>query len=686
MKNKLSKILPIVKTGYDWKYCSIGGVTRVRIESGEDIAHLGELDEKMWTVLSCPVKGLEFNERTLALMDSDNDNRIRVHEVVAAAQWLCRVLVNADLLKQGSSELNLSDINVENAEGKELREMATHILETLGKPSFSLTLSDLEDYRKLVDERIKVEFENRTAVAIEQPYGEASEALLAAVSKLRDKVNDFYLRCRLIRYNEDSATVLGMSMERLGAISSTNLAVSSDELASYPLAHATKDAILHLDGGINPVWQSAVDALRQALVDANEECTTLDESQWNRLCERLSVYETAKNEAASQRQKELDELFADELAISTPIEKLLLLYRDFYKLLHNYVIMSDFYSTDKKAIFQAGKLYIDQRCCELCLRVADMSKHADTMASLSGMYLVYCTCSSKVKNANMEIVAVLTDGDVDDLRVGKNALFYDRNGLDWDATVIKIVDNPISIRQAFWSPYKKFWNWCMEKINKSAAEKESKNMEYLTAGAEKITEETKAHATNPELVKKEEKKQAFDIAKFAGIFAAIGMAIGYIVGAVSGLAETFSAKPLSALIFIVVIILVISGPSMFLAWLKLRKRNLGPVLNANGWAINSSILVNVPFGATLTSMAKYPTLAFNDPFIQKKTPAWRKWMWCILLVAVVTFVVLYFKGCLPWQKSVEEPVATELIEKCSVTAPNAVTSDTVTVTESTVKQ
>ena len=49
----------------------------------------------------------------------------------------------------------------------------------------------------------------------------------------------------------------------------------------------------------------------------------------------------------------------------------------------------------------------------------------------------------------------LTDGDFDNISVGRNAIFYDRNGLDWDATIIKIIDNPISIRQAFWSPYRK---------------------------------------------------------------------------------------------------------------------------------------------------------------------------------------------------------------------------------------
>ena len=50
---------------------------------------------------------------------------------------------------------------------------------------------------------------------------------------------------------------------------------------------------------------------------------------------------------------------------------------------------------------------------------------------------------------------MLTAGDVDGLREGKNAVFYDREGNDYTAKVTSIVENPLSLRQAFWAPYKK---------------------------------------------------------------------------------------------------------------------------------------------------------------------------------------------------------------------------------------
>ena len=74
------------KGQYKWHYCSLGGTKRVCITRGEDIAHLRELDQKMWTVLSCPVKGLELDERTLDLIDYDRDGKIRADEVITAAE------------------------------------------------------------------------------------------------------------------------------------------------------------------------------------------------------------------------------------------------------------------------------------------------------------------------------------------------------------------------------------------------------------------------------------------------------------------------------------------------------------------------------------------------------------------------------------------------------------------------
>ena len=292
------------------------------------------------------------------------------------------------------------------------------------------------------------------------------------------------------------------------------------------------------------------------------------------------------------------------------------------------------------------------------------------------MYLLLCHCVSKVKGKEMDIAAALTDGDVKDLHEGKNAIFYDRTGQDWDVTVTKIIDNPISIRQAFWSPYRKFGNWVTDKIAKNAAEKESKQFDEMTTKADagtaefqsKVAAAKEGKTETPSETKANEKKaQMFDIAKFAGIFAAISIALGAIGGVLVTLGGFVTYKWYNILLLIGFIVIVISGPSMLLAWLKLRKRDLGPVLNANGWAINANVKVNTTFGATLTSMAKYPTLVMTDPFADKKMAWWKKTLiWIVILAALFVVGFRLTQHRWVWQPKPVEVAATEVCDSTTI--------------------
>ena len=108
---------------YPWKDCSLGGVTRVAIENGQDIAHLHELDPKLWTVLSMPVENQKMDPKTLSILDSDSDGRIRVNEITAASQWLCSVLKDPELIVKGGDSIALASLS-DSAEGKKLLEAA----------------------------------------------------------------------------------------------------------------------------------------------------------------------------------------------------------------------------------------------------------------------------------------------------------------------------------------------------------------------------------------------------------------------------------------------------------------------------------------------------------------------------------------------------------------------------------
>lgn len=556
-------------SNYKWNYVSVGGSTRVKISSGEDIRHLPELDKKLWTVLACPTTGLEIDSESLRLMDTDGNGKLRVTEVQEAAKWLCSVLKNPQTLFRQRAELKLDDIADEaiRAVAKEIVESKKSKVESEGekleKPE-RITLADVE----AVLEAIKID---------EQPVPEAPiEADVMAAHKAKKEEYTAY-------YELDKLQKIG--------------------LAQIP------------EETVKP---------------------GMTEKKYQEMGAQIAAWEEAKKAAEEANAKAL----ADAKAKYMPLRKLLLLSRDYVLLLHNFVTLQDFYDlSDKLGIFQAGTLMIDQRACHLCLRVTDMAKH-DLQAGLSGMFLVYCDCENQTLKQKIQIVAAVTVGEVQNLTVGKNAVFYDRQGREWDATVYKIIDNPISIRQAFWTPYRKFGNWVTELINKRAAEKEQKQFENITTKVDEKSQQMPTAETAQESPEKKQlmksSAQAFDIAKFAGIFAAFGMAIGAIGTMLVSIAKGWVVLTWWQQILVILgLLLLISGPSMLIAFLKLRRRNLAPLLNANGWAVNADAIINVLFGATLTDQAKYPVLKLKDPFVKEGMPAWQKWLIAALVVIVL---------------------------------------------------
>jgi hypothetical protein len=230
---------------------------------------------------------------------------------------------------------------------------------------------------------------------------------------------------------------------------------------------------------------------------------------------------------------------------------------------------------------------------------------------MAGTYLAYCDCVRKGSGEKLSIVAAFTGGDSDNLMVGRNGIFYDRAGRDWDATITKIVDNPISIRQAFWSPYKKLVRMIEERAAKQAAAADASANAQLTA----VANAPLAPAGTPAAAAPA--KSAFD----PSVIALISLALGSLAAAFAGILgflkgfETWQVP-----LVIAGIMLVVSAPSMAIAWLKLRKRNLGPILDANGWAVNAKARMNVPFGGALTGVAALPpgaTFGAADKFAEK---------------------------------------------------------------------
>ncbi len=500
------------------------------------------------------------------------------------------------------------------------------------------------------------------------PLGDATAGAVAAYEAVRVKVDDYFARCKLAAFDPRVVPALNRAEADYTELVTKDLSLEGTEAGAFPIAQIAPGRPLPLEGGVNPAYAAALKKLSEQvvapLIGWRKELT---EAEWQQVRERLSGHVawlqnkkgTVVAKLSAERVATLDgssfkptliDLIAKDKELESEaqslrdVERLVRYYESLYTLCTNFVNFRDFYDPARIAIFQCGTLYLDQRACTLCLRVEDAAKHAP-LAGLAGAYLAYVDCARPATAEKMHIVAVITDGDSDNLMVGRNGLFYDRQGKDWDATITKIIDNPISLRQAFFSPYKKLVRLIEEQVAKRASAADADANARLGAAAEGVS--TVDQAKPPET----KKVDVGAVAALGVAIAGIGTFFTAVMGYASGIIQLGLLPTLAAFLGL---ILLISLPSVVLAYVKLRKRNLGPLLDASGWAINSQAKINVPFGTTLTNVAKLPpgsSRTVTDAYADRGLP-WKRW--------VLLFIVLYggykwfhgsFDGVLPEQLS-----------------------------------
>ena len=693
---------------HSWTFFRTGGLDQVALTSGADLLGLEHLDQKLWVALSCPVKGLELDEKTLALIDTDGDGRVRVPEIIAAIKWAAVRLKDAGVLLAGTDGLPVEAINSATPEGRAAADCAREIVARLGRAApGTITVAEAADAAKLLaatpfngdgvimpqaaeDEETKqvivdiiaclggtADRGGAAGVTREQisafhdelaafsawaakeaeasPLGGTTGAAAAAVSAVRAKVDDYFARCRLAAYDARALAALNRSESEYLALAARDLKITNEEVSGFPLARIEAGRPLPLSGDVNPAWSAALAALRSAAVEPllGGSRATLTEADWSAVQARLAPYGAwlaakpanrveklgaarAKAILASGARGRLDALIERDLSAAphfaalSSVEKLARLHRDFRSLLCNFVNFADFYSRDRWAVFQAGTLYLDGRSTELCVRVDG----PNPLAASSKTYLAYCACT-RAGATPITIAAAFTQGDSDFLGAGRRGIFYDRQGRDWDAVVTSVIDNPISVRQAFWAPYKKFVRLIEEQIAKRAAAAEAESGAKVAAAAEKTANADKAKPAEP---------KKFDLALITGI----GVALGSIGGFLAAIFSNFVSLGFWMPFGLVGIILLISGPSMLIAWLKLRQRTLGPILEGNGWAVNGRVRINIPLGSALTDVAALPEGArrsLEDPYEDREAASRRRrtLFWAVVLVLAAVSVFARWK-------------------------------------------
>ena len=499
--------------------------------------------------------------------------------------------------------------------------------------------------------------------------GADTAALDGIMNTVRAKIDDYFTRCRLAAFDDKYAKVGQELDNEYIALLKKSITADTPELKELPLAMVSTEAVLDLTKHINPFWSDEIAAFAEKVVKPiTGKADKLTEADWGKIKAHFAAYEAwqaAKPGAAveslgvarldailaSNKKNDITALIARDKALEPEfnrlnnVDKMIRYYKFLFKLLNNFVSFKDFYNKEKKAIFQAGTLYIDSRSCTLCIKVDDVAAHS-ARAVAANTYLLYCECTRKHTGEKMNVAVAVTDGESDQLIVGRNGIFVDTKGNYWDAVITKVVDHPISIRQAFWSPYKKLGALINEQIEKYASSKDKAVTENFTAKVGEASTKLQTPAPAPAAgaaPAAAPAQSSFNAAQFAGIFAAIGLALATIGSAISSVVSGFMAlswwqMPLA----IIGILLLISGPSMIITAMKLHKRNLGSILDANGWAINTRARINITMGRYLTSVAKLPENSkrnFDDPFKEEKNH-WRMWLTIILIVLLLMFFFL----------------------------------------------
>ncbi len=695
---------------HSWNFFRTGGLDQVSLTTGADLLALDQLDQKLWVALSCPVKGLELDEKTLALIDTDGDGRIRVPELLAAVKWAAARLNDAGELLKGADALPLAAITTATDDGKLLLASAKQILANLGKrDAATISVADAANTAKIFSasalngdgvippeatedpavqalikeivacmggtadrtgsigataEKIDAFFADLAAYAAWAEksstkdiaiLGDATGEAVTAIRAVRAKVEDYFARTKLAAFDARALAALNRSETEYLTIAARDLKISTEEVAGFPLARIEAGKPLPLLENVNPAWSAALATLHAKAVAPvfGTAKTSLTADEWAALNAKFAAYETwlggkagsaveklglarikeilaGPGRAALAKLVALDRALEPEFKAISDVERLARYHRDLRALLHNFVNFADFYSRDRYAVFQAGTLYLDSRSTELCVRVDS----PNPLAAMSKAYIAYCTCT-RAGSPPMNLAACFTQGDSDYLFVGRHGVFYDRAGRDWDAVVTSIVDNPISIRQAFWSPYKKFVRMIEEQVAKRAAAAEAESSAKLASAAEKTASVDKTAPAAP--------PKKIDV----GAVAAIGVAI---TGAISALTlilgYVFQLKAWQYPLVLVGLLLVISTPSMIIAWIKLRQRTLGPILEGNGWAVNGRVAINIPFGTALTDLAKLPPGAIRsleDPYEDKEAAKQRRRFLALVVLLALAGAALWVR-------------------------------------------
>jgi len=678
------------------RFTRYGRTYQLVIRSAADLERALELDDSHWVATSAPVSALNCDAEFLALVDTDRNGRIRTDELRAAVSWLFERLSDRSALPESRTELLLLAVDTSTPSGRKLLDTAHYVLRSLGvQNADAIGLSQVSEFQRRLENNaingdgiitpdVAGDGETRafiadvaacmgaaqdrtgrqgiTGEALERfiadarayldwtaaageggvmPLGDETPAAYDAFVAVRDKVEDFYARCRMVAFDPEAAAALGASA--VSACKPDPTAPLREQMAALPLAQPDAGGVLPLEERVNPSYAAALGRLRALVIEPLLETSVseLTEGQWRRVCEALAPYErwlARKPDspvgalgreklrhyldgpfAASVRgmlaaDREVAERQGDVLAL----KKLLLYHRHLFRLANNFISFPDLYDPRRRALFEMGSLVIDGRWFHFAVRVEDIKEHS-RRAAASGMYVMYVELSRADESETTLVAVPATSGTVGNLGVGKRGIFHGADRRLYDARVVQIIENPISFCEALVSPFVRLAKLIQGKIEaiSGSAQKE------LEAQVSRATEKVQ-HGVQTAV---REAPQAVRAARASGAsqggstsaarrdlligaslsVAALSSAFAYITKTVGELG------PVGVGLAIGVVALVVFVPTALVAGIKLSRRDLSALLEGCGWAINARMRLDRAQRRQFTHVEPFPEEATGTP-------------------------------------------------------------------------
>ncbi|MFP4105724.1 MAG: hypothetical protein ACLFVU_06485 [Phycisphaerae bacterium] len=446
--------------------------------------------------------------------------------------------------------------------------------------------------------------------------GEETPEAFQQVSWLREKIDRYFAQCQAVDFRGDLAARMGPSEDELRNTDYDSPESIRNLMAESPIAIPRADRVLVYQENINPYYAQPIRRLMSEVAEKllGELSGQITQSQWEALCQEVAAFgswKSAKSGAAVEslgREKlshYLDERFATatrelishrqetalELDSVRLVEKLILLQANMIRLTNNFVSFPELYSHHLRASFELGTLIMDGRRFNLAVRVNDLAEHS-AVARNSNMYVLYAEVSRPVKQDKITIASPVTYGGKWNLAVGKRGVFERLDGEILDARIVQIIENPISLREAFWAPFRRIGKLITGKIESITAEAEKK-LDLQTGQA--VTTVQGAAEQKPE------PKTS------AGFLVGGGVAIAALGSAVAYITKTFSQTPWPAiLIGVLAAVLAVILPTSIIAFLKLRQRDLSSILEGTGWAINARMRLSRRQSKHFSQKPAYP--------------------------------------------------------------------------------